>query len=54
MKCPRCKRTWRTLEGEEQDHDCPHCGPLPTPRNEDDEPEPLEPPGPPNDPDAEF
>lgn len=25
--CNRCHHRWRTLPGEEQDHDCPHCGP---------------------------
>lgn len=25
-QCPKCKRVWKTLPGEEQDHDCPHCG----------------------------
>ena len=25
-KCPRCKRVWLTLDGEEQDQDCPRCG----------------------------
>jgi hypothetical protein len=22
-QCPKCKRVWNTLPGEEQDHDCP-------------------------------
>jgi ssDNA-binding Zn-finger/Zn-ribbon topoisomerase 1 len=26
-QCPKCKRVWNTLPGEEQDHDCPRCGP---------------------------
>ena len=25
-QCPNCKTNFRTLEGEEQDHDCPKCG----------------------------
>jgi hypothetical protein len=24
-KCPRCHTVFRTPEGEEQDHPCPHC-----------------------------
>jgi len=24
--CPKCRATFRTLPGEEQDHFCPHCG----------------------------
>lgn len=28
MQCPKCKRTWQTMPGEEQDHDCPSCGPI--------------------------
>ena len=27
-RCSRCGRTWQTLPGEEQDHDCPKCGPI--------------------------
>jgi ribosomal protein S27AE len=26
--CSRCGATWRTPPGEEQDHDCPRCGPV--------------------------
>lgn len=25
-QCPNCKKLFRTLEGEEQQHDCPKCG----------------------------
>jgi len=25
-RCDRCKATWPTLPGEEQDHACPRCG----------------------------
>jgi len=24
--CPRCKHCFKTLPGEEQDHNCPKCG----------------------------
>ena len=25
-RCPRCTRSFRTLEDEQDMHDCPHCG----------------------------
>ena len=25
-RCPRCTRSFRTLEDEQGMHDCPHCG----------------------------
>ena len=25
-RCPNCHRYFLTPPGEEQDHDCPHCG----------------------------
>jgi tRNA G26 N,N-dimethylase Trm1 len=27
--CGQCGRSWRTMPGEEQDHECPRCGSLP-------------------------
>lgn len=27
-QCAKCKRVWHTLPGEEDDHDCPSCGPI--------------------------
>lgn len=28
-RCPRCKRHFRTLEDEQDIHDCPYCGYFP-------------------------
>jgi len=27
-RCNKCGYTWRTLPGEEADHECPRCGPV--------------------------
>ena len=26
QRCPNCKRTFRVLEDEQGQHECPHCG----------------------------
>lgn len=28
LKCSRCNRSFRVLEDEQFDHDCPYCGPI--------------------------
>jgi len=36
-KCPKCKRYFRTLPDEEQDHPCPACGWEPGDRDDEDD-----------------
>lgn len=35
-RCPRCRRSFRTLEDEDGQHDCPYCGSAPGERRCDD------------------